>query len=490
MTYPDRKSLHSLAVLFAVSLVMAPTLGFAQGFTLTGYARQYVSMNLEDQPETAADDKGDIQMLRTSLFLEGRGDTGPLSWLGRFRFSKDFRQSYEKRLEDLTAVNSPLGFLPPTRADFEDEYDEADIRELFFEWNPHDRVNLVLGKQQVVWGETDFFHATDVIHGFDFRWRSFLVPENEDVRKPLVMANVNIDVPEANGELQLLLRPGIDPEDHIGNFIPAFGGRWSNRLAKGVNLIGAAPFNFDFEDADTDDPHYGFRWSGSFGKNDDVNYAVSFYHGQGGFQQDPILIFNPAAGALQFVFPETDTVGASATGYIAGIDTVWRAEFAYTPDRKLGDAMGNILEKDAWNFVLGLDKTLRLQKVLKTTSQSLFTVQVFDWYLPDVEKSDNIINFVGSGPYDEHNIIATGILQLPYMADRLIVTLVGLWDITEGDGSFIPSVEYQLGPHWRFKVEGDFFFSDNTSVAGEPSASVFGALEDNDQLLLRITYLF
>jgi hypothetical protein len=498
-----------LVVGFAAQPAMAIDLG--GGWKLSGWARQYLSINLEDVIETEQDDVWDLSMNRQSLFLDLNGPTGPLRWTARFRYTNEVLTHYEKRLQDLTAT------IPGNRADFKDEYEEADIRELFFDWSLSDRFELRVGRQQVVWGETDFFHATDVIHGFDLRWRKFLVPENEDVRKPLVIVNGTFDIPEADGQLQVIVRPGLDQDEWIGNSIPAFGGRWSNTSAKGFNFVseeqgGIARFNYDHPEGDTDDAHYGLRWSGLFwvGTNE-INYALNYYHGQGGFFQDPVLILdplNPVEGnPLLFIFPETDTVGGSLSGYIDALDMTYRLEVAYTPDRpmstlnplpvpELGGAIlpFQLVEEDAWNFVVGIDKNLRLQNVLGTSSPSFLTVQVFDWYIPGVDTSDALVRFDGAGVFDTHTMIATVILSNPFLSDRLNFTIVGLADLTDGGGMVIPSVQYDYGQHWRFKVEADLAFGGNdTELPGgfpPDTASLFGGLRDDNQLLFRITYQF
>ncbi len=494
---------------FAAQPALAIDLG--EGWRLSGWARQYLSINLEDVAETEEDDAGELSMNRQSLFLDVTGPTGPLRWTGRFRFSHEFITDYEERLEDLTAS------IPGNRADFEDEYEEIDVRELFFDWPVTDSFSLRVGRQQVVWGETDFFHATDVIHGFDLRWRKFLVPENEDVRKPLFLLNGTFRVPALDGELQLVVRPGVGEDEWVGNSIPAFGGRWSNASAKGFNFVseeqgGVARFNYDHPEGDVDDPHYGFRWSGLAWLGDhEINYAINYYHGQGGFYQDPTVVLDPLnpvdGNPLQFIFPETDTVGASMSGYIATIDAVYRLEVAYTPDRVMSTmnptpvpALGGtilpfqLLEEDGWNFVAGLDKNLRLQNLLGTSSPSLFTVQIFDWYLPGIDSADGVIRFDGSGVFDTHNVIATAIFSNPFLNDKLNFTIVGLADLTEGGGMVIPSVQYDYGKHWRLKVEADLAFGgDKTETPGgfpPDTASVFGALRDDNQLLFRITYQF
>jgi len=371
----------------------------------------------------------------------------------------------------------------------------------------------------VVWGETDFFHATDVIHGFDFRWRNFYVPENEDVRKPLIIINAEVAVPELDGNLQLIVRPGLDEKDWIGNSVPTFGGRWSNDGSKtfplatdnvsgGAALPGAsAIFNYHHPEGDTDDPHYGLRWTGFLGKNDDIDYSLMYYHGQGGFQTDPLLSLNPATLGAEMIFPETDTGGGTLSGYIPWLDITYRAEIAYSPDRPftsgvpvttftpvLGFAVPlplQIVEKDAYNFLLGFDANPRLQKWIGTSSQSLLTVQVFDWYLPGVKESDAIFHFLGAGHYDDHNILMTSIFTFPYLHDTLVGTIVGIADLSQGGGWLIPSLEYQWGPHWRFKVEADMAFGGNkVDVPSAPNGSIVGAFDNNDQFLFRTTYQF
>lgn len=399
-------------------------------------------------------------------------------------------------------------------ADFRKEYREADIRELFFDWAPNDRVAFRIGRQQVVWGETDFFHATDVIHGFDLRWRKFLEPTSEDVRKPLIMINTEINFPSVDGSLQLLLRPGLDDSTWLGNDDPTFGGRWSNSTAKGFNLAsiehgGMAGNNFDYHGqgikADADNPHYGFRWKGEtlFGKP--ITYSFSYYHGVAGGFQDPILISDykhtHKGNPIQFILPETDTVGASISGFIPAIDAVYRAEIAYTWDRPMSmfDPVGKnapfpVTKLDILNYVIGLDMNPRLQNVLGTSNASLLSLQLFDWHIPGIKESDQVIRFDGSGYYKEHNVIGTVVFSNPFMGDNINATLVLMHDFTYKGGMIIPSVEYQYQANWRFKLEYDHALGGKKTktLGGFPpdDASIFGALKDDDQLVLYITYQF
>lgn len=509
----SRLKRHGLRVgVSALALAMTPVVNALElggGWNLHGWARQYLSWNADrvQKPDPRGHyeyDRWDLSMNRQSLYFDVQGPTGELNWVIRTRFSNDELTKYEKSLQRWTKFYG-------APADFRKEYREADVRELFFDWAPNDRLAFRIGRQQVVWGETDFFHATDVIHGFDLRWRKFLNASSEEVRKPLIMINTEINFPTVDGSLQLLLRPGLDDATQLGNDDPTFGGRWSNAMAKGINLAsiehgGIAKNNFDFKghgvDADSKDPHYGFRWKGEslFGKP--ITYAFSYYHGVGGGFQDPILITDfdhPKHGnPLQFILPETDTVGASISGFIPSIDAVYRAEIAYTPDRPMSrlanDGSLPIVKEDMFNYVFGLDMNPRLQDVLGTSNASLLSIQIFDWHIPDADKKDRVIRFDGSGYYKTHNVIGTVVFSNPFMGDNLNATLVLMHDFTYKGGMIIPSVEYQYQANWRFKLEYDHAFGGETTrmVGGFPpdDASIFGALKDDDQLVLYITYQF
>ena len=466
--------------------------------TLGGYARQDFSFNLQKVPEDPKSSPMDLSMNRQTLFVEAFAPIGQTRWTTRLRWDHEFQTSYEHDLEVTANLKNPMG----GRIDFTREYDTNTlgdaVRELFVDYDIG-RLSARLGRQQVVWGETDFFHATDVIHGYDFRWRHFLEPANEDVRKPLTLANLTFDAKELNGKLQLIVRPpGIDRDHQVANTDPAFGGRWSNNISKTTPLFSYAnpswlPYDYHWKDGDVDNPHYGGRWAGeAFGQS----YALNYYHGQGGFMSDPIIIVDPKArglfGPVAVVFPETDTFGGSASGNVPFIDSIYRAEVAYTPNRKFGNwPFLQVVKNDAYNFEIGLDKTLRLQNYLGTSSQSLFTVQMFDWYLPNVQPSQRIVNFVGSGYFAEHNFMGTMILQLPYMHDTLTGTFVGLADLTWGGGMIIPSLEYAIADHWRLKGELDLPIGGKKGdINALQNQSTFGIFYHNPQLLLRTTFLF
>ena len=207
---------------------------------------------------------------------------------------------------------------------FSTDYDENDfhdiMRELYVTFDVGTRTHFKLGKQQIVWGETDFFRAMDIIHGYDLRWRSFLETENEELRKPLILANVEVDIPEWGGTLQLVYRPGWDEADDVGNRGALEGGRWAPQPWGGAGVTQSiiGPYNYHADNGDADDANYGFRWSGVWNQ---IGYSLAYWRGidnDGVVNRNPILggssnygTFGSGANLTELMFPEIETFGLS-----------------------------------------------------------------------------------------------------------------------------------------------------------------------------------
>jgi hypothetical protein len=540
-----RRSLLSAAVLMATaghSGMVSAQEGFLEGWEAHGYLRQYLSFNLEDpylgDPATGGttskgDYKYDLSMARSVGKLNLYKDMGNSQLFISGRVSQEYETSYLEDLQEVMDQWAQTGGASKSGVDLMDDvYNEAEIREFWWQTDIRPSTTLKLGKQQVVWGETDFFQSFDVIHGYDFRWRSFLEPENEELRKPLWMVNFTERFDSVDGSLQLLYIPGrMNPADQRGNNYDVEGGRWANNPNKGVTFESApfganVPYNYDHKAADADDAAYGFRWSGLYG---DWGYSLGWFRGPA---QVPVINPNPAAngdgangeqflGAYkgdyqsnpaasvgELIFPQIDVFGVTANRYIEGIDAVFSTELSYIPDNPYnagvaaGEAGGcgffpgfcGVIEKDVVKTMFRLDKQVNLQSFIGTSRPSFFSVQLFDTWITDYSKSDGVVNLAGfSGATKEHSAIITGILAMNYSNDRINPTLAVGSDLTYGGGFVIPSVEYVYGDHWRFRAEADIFFdrkNQKNTLQGFNDTNLFGYFAGNDQLALRITYQF
>lgn len=490
-------------------------------FHLGGYVRSWASFNLKDVPDTPQNDRGDLSMLRGSILLDADAKTGPVSWKAVGRVDREYKTNYIERLENLTGIKTPDG---PGSRNIMDQYNRGDLREFYADIDVNDRVKLRMGKQQVVWGESDFFHAMDLVQGFDMRWRSFLEGENEELRKPLIMFNAMVQVPEADGSLQVLVRPGWDRDKDIGNSYDLYGGRWDLQTFKGADFLSpkvTMSYDYRHPDGNTKDVTGGGRWKGIAGP---INYSVALLKT---FSPDPIVNSafapfrkKPTSPFGDWIFPKINLLGVTASGGVPSIDAVLSTEIVYIKDAPynvglsipgsnfmpmpLGSpntisGFGGILKKDTVVSMVRIDKNLNLKSLLGTGRDSFFTAQLFDKWIRGFNPRDEIVDIVGyNAPKDRHSTILTAVLVTNYKNDTINPSLAGGYDITHGGGFLIPSVDFVLGDKWRLKVEADlFFYKDQrtpalNSVTGlsETNAHLFGALAHSDQMMVRLTRQF
>ncbi|MFZ3207843.1 MAG: DUF1302 family protein [Geobacteraceae bacterium] len=355
-------------------------------FHLGGYVRTWAQMNLQDEKQTKENDRWDFSMLRGSILLDAeqkidKTPIGPVSFKVIARLDREIMTNYLRRLQDISRSGAQIlgGTGGPGDNMKEEIYDQAQIREWYVDLEPFERLQLRIGKQQVVWGETDFFRAMDIVHGYDFRWRFFMEPENEEVRKPLIMVNARIQVPELAGSLQLLLRPGFDRDADVGNTYDVNGGRYSLTGVKGLTFnsyfkngiasasavagittnIGGVNYlvapgtkavgeNKRHPDGDVSEPTYGVRWSGAAGP---VGYSLAYLKT---FSNDPVASTTKLLGGtplngvdpisngslVETVYPKIDVFGLTMNGYVPLLDAVLSTELVFTRDQPYNASNG------------------------------------------------------------------------------------------------------------------------------------------------------
>jgi hypothetical protein len=549
-----RPLLHRLSVACALALCAMAIPGVASadegtlgGWEVSGYLRTQLSMNLQNpylaDPAKGGEPRGDyrydLSMVRGTGRLNLFRDFGKSQVSVVIRGSQEYETDYLKALQR-TADEYAASDLFSNRGRsnvrlMNDVYNEIDLRELWWQYEFTSGTTMKLGKQQVVWGETDFFQSMDVIHGYDFRWRSFLEAENEELRKPLWMANFNTRIDKLNGSLQFLYIPGRpNPGDTRGNSYDVEGGRWANTPNRGITFAAApfgadVPYNYRLDGADRSDDSYGLHWSGTAGE---WGYSLGAYRGP---SQVPVINPNPnsplgvqdsASGRSflgawngrygsdpgstvgELIFPRISVFGGSVNRYLAGPDVVFSAEASYIPNMTYnvgvlaGEAGGcaffpgfcGIVERHAVKTMLRFDKQVDLSSLLHTSRPSFLSVQLFNTWVTNYDRADELVNLAGFGGRTKRNsALITGILALNYHNGRINPTLAVGSDLSYGGGFIVPSVEFAYGNHWRIKAEADLFFnrrSQKRALTGFNDTNLFGYFAGNDQLVVRVTYQF
>jgi hypothetical protein len=498
-------------------------------FHTGGYIRTIGAVSLNNHPETAQNDRFDPTMLRGILLLDTDMRTGPFSWKMINRFDREVRTHYLRRLRDLSALQSPGGSVGKH---YLDQYNTTNfwdaVRELYVDFSMFDeRVSARLGKQQLVWGESDFFQAMDLVHGFDFRWRLFF-EDNEEFRKPLTMASFVVDAPELGGNLNFYVRPGIDRGRDIGSNFNIEGGRWIPHPYRGVDFTAFTDYNPHHSKAKEDDVTYGIRWSGELGS---IGYSLAYLKvfnptpvinppsstavsGLFGVTSSTPFVEEPTNQVLgDWIYPKIDAFGVTANGYSSMIDSVLSAEVVFIPNKpynygQLASSLPGwqgIREKDTLSSMIRLDKNIHTS-FLGTNRPSFSSVQLFDTWIIHHKKSDEIVEFASFGaPKKEHTVMLTGFIVLNYLGDTINPSLVVGGDLSNGGGFAITAIDFVFGQNWRLKIEGDFWWDDankkpsatvpsgahiNPLGINENSTSFFGWFHGDNQVVIKVTRLF
>ena len=504
-------------------------------FALSGYARAWVSMNLENTQELRAlpgnngkaDGRGELSMVRGSVLLDADASYNGLKGKLIARLDKEYKTNYLEDLEKLRSVSNGLngnGGVPTNGGkSITENYNNFDFREFWLEAPIGDRTTVKFGRQQLVWGESDFFHAMDLVHGYDLSWRLFFEGENEEWRKPLILLSTKIRIPEANGLIAAYIRPGWDRCTDIGNTYDFRGGRWFVAPYRGFDALGPVPGsgknanNLNCDNPDTDKPTYGIRWQGeAYG----INYSVAYLKAH---SADPVANPNkstlpnstqinnkPVTGLFtDLIHPEIDVVGVTASGYSETLDAVLSAEMAFTADQpynfgtgalgatpgKTGIGLDGIKYKDTLTTMLRIDKNLKFENILGTTRPSFSSIQIFNTQVLGFKKSDDLARlFFMTSPLKEHNTILTAFTVLNYKNDEINPGFAIGFDLGNGGGFAIPSVAMTFGDKWLAKIEADIFWDDGKTsrqqFGGSKENQLFGWFTGASQLALRVTRQF
>jgi len=513
---------------------------------MNGYVRTTVGVMLQDHDETRADDKWRMNQAEVTLNLDFDIKTGPLNWKVITRFDKEMQTDYlddlEERMDATAAAFGIQGnYSGPgshNRGDFMEQYETTDevfdwLRELYFDVNLFDdRLMVRVGRQQLVWGESDFFQAMDVVHGYDYRGRLFY-ENNEEWRKPLMLFNFRLDFYELGGSLNWYIRPGWDRKEDMGSNYNIEGGRWIPHPYRGVDFTQfTTSYRTDHDSGDWSDMTYGIRWNGEWGSigysfaymktfnpapvvnpyasngltaygQPDVSGLASLenagrtngaFYGYYGLMGETETYGGDAAkgGTLlgDWMYPEIDIFGFTMTGFNSPMDATLSAEIAYIPNKPYNygslksDLPGwnGVIEKNTLNMMFRIDKEFKWMDSLGTHRPSLSSVQLFDTWIMNHDEKDEIVEFASFGSRKmEHTAYLTIFTLMNFHRDTINPSFVAGTDLTKGGGFAIPAVEFVYGDDWRLKAELNLWWNDGdtkkvcSATAGTGSDNSCGA---------------
>ena len=539
-----KRALPSLAVSTALGVMALSSAHAAEeaaaagagdfSYAVSGYVRGWISMNLENQAEYKAANngpggvvapgfgpnskkhaRGKLSMVRGSILLDNDVSWNGLKFKAIARLDREYKTSYLKDLEDLRSGGN-LGVTTTGGKSITDNYNNFDFREFWVEAPIGDRTTVKFGRQQLVWGESDFFHAMDVVHGYDLSWRLFFEGENEEWRKPLILLSTKIRIPEANGLIAAYVRPGLDRCSDIGNTYDVAGGRWFFAPYRGFDATRINYSTCDTKGADYKKWTYGIRWQGEYSG---VNYSFAYLKAAAA---DPVVNSNvagpsnfyngvkPKGPISDFIHPNIDVLGFTASGYSDALDAVLSTEFAYIIDQPYnvgtggffgytgaaagaGIGLGGIKDKDVIVGMIRADKNLHFEDLLGTTRPSFSSIQIFSTQILNFKKSDDLARlFFWGTKKKENDTILTLFTVLNYRNDEINPGFAVGFDLVNGGGFAIPSVAMTFGDKWLAKLEADIFWDNgsNGRQFSNDKSQLFGYFKGSSQLALRVTRQF
>src|SRR3989304_3136301 len=148
-------------------------------FELKGFLRNITAVRTENPKGGLGGDQfksGDVELSKSFLQVEGTYTIKPtLKVYGRWRGAYDAG----------FAIKGAEKF---SQAVIDDQRLENEVQELYVDIQ-QGSLFLRLGKQQVVWGESDGLRLADIINPLDFRWHYFL-EDWQDIRQgpPMIRA--------------------------------------------------------------------------------------------------------------------------------------------------------------------------------------------------------------------------------------------------------------------------------------------------------------
>ena len=337
----------------------------------------------------------------------------------------------------------------------EDEYQsDIDLREAFVDLT-FDRLDIRLGKQQVVWGKTDGFRVTDVVNPLDMK--NFVLDDFLDSRIPLWMGKAEYYF-TTDFSLQVLVIPEIQFVE------PAHAGS-EYAFSSSSFPSGSVINKTDEPDENFENTEYGLKFTGFLhGWDFTLNYLYSW-------DDEPIVkkSLDSLSDTLT-VSPEYERLHIVG-GTFANVfwDTVIRGEIAakigkyFSVDDTTDPDMA--VEKTLLNYALALER------------------DVFDisWTVQFLQET--ILDYEDAIADDEINTRFTLRGSKDFMNEILEVEAFIVYGANEGEFLIRPSVEYDITDSTQITVGIDLF-------EGGDDESSFGQFDDKDRLYVELKYSF
>jgi len=356
-----------------------------------------------------------------------------------------------------------------------------------------DKLDLRMGKQQVVWGTADGVRILDVVNPLDYR--EWTLKDYIDSRIPLWMLNAEGQI-LANGHLQLLLIP-----DYEANYYSPAGAPFTLRTvrlgAESVNDLTARGVTVNTIDEkpahNFKNTKIGLRWRNII-EGHAFEYTLNYLHTYDfassaytvfRFGFPPTLQLTRRAEKIDIIggtFSKTITEGVIIPGLAKGWTT--RGELAYIHGGAMNygtdKSIQDTVDVDQCNYVLGFDKSF--------FTNWQFSFQFIQMWAIPVEKPSTfnrnlytLLNGATRGPLDKLETTLTLMLATDFLHERLKPQVLVIYG-DDNDWRISPKVSYEISDQWLVTAGVHIFEGKEQNLNGQ--------FDKNDELFMELKYSF
>ena len=358
------------------------------------------------------------------------------------------------------------------------------LRELYLDILS-EKIDIRLGKQQVVWGTADGVRVLDQINPADIR--KLLLDDPADYRIPLWMVKIEY-APQPDSSLQFLLIPDFEP-----NYLPEAGAPFAYRATNlgeaKFDALRAVGFGLSIKEErhsqSLKNSRIGLRWRQTINGWDYTlnylhNYSPSIYMDVNITPPGPPI---PGISTFHFTkkYAQTEMFGGSFSkginsGALAG-STV-RGEFVYNHNLRNGYGTdGNqvgVGKLDSYNYVLGFDKYL--------FNNYLFSYQ-FIQYILSRKGYDGYPFLFGptGGPLDRVETMCSLKVSKNFLHDLLKPEII----IVYGDDN-----DWRIGPKVSYEISDNLLATAGFQIFEGKEQQLYGEFDKDDFFYFQLCYTF
>lgn len=445
-------------------------------YRIGGYYENLTGIRLNSGPNGE-----DLNNSRNSFQLEcDFAFTPNVSFFGIVRGYYDAAWEFDSDIPDATRNMTAVPFGEGMESDvyFREYY-------LTLSW---DRLTVKIGRQQVIWGESDAIRMADIINPLDLSWR-WSTEAWEDIRIPLRMINVIYNF----SSTKLIREPRLQfiyiPEHYqtisfapsAGSvFHPIFGpvsgsdpAPWTIRS---VAKIQWSQQRLEMPDrSSSDNNEFGVKVTGTI-KGAELGLFY-FYNRVDGF----VVKFDPTHAPLPVAFkwPFVNTFGGTINYFDQNTGVVYRFECAYNRNHPYTQAnLLDIKDRDTFAFMLGFDRPTMLRS-LNPRRAFFISGQWFHKHILDYDSNISTLDMDD----DHYQNIMSLLINTWYLEDRIQPEILAVYDFSN-NGFIRPQLLWDYSDYVSIAIGFQFFYGHNDADG------YFGAVRANDEFYWRVRIKF